>query len=189
MDESDLIAGCLRGDSAIQRQLYDQFAPQMYALCLRYARSSEEAQDILQMGFIKVFRKLDTYHGEGKLVFWIRRIMVNTALNQLRDNLRMDSLNEDYDTPAELQTANEALPNLGLEELHAMIQQLPAGYRAVFNLHAIEGYAHHEIAELLDISIGTSKSQFARARRILQQWIADRAAIHKRTGIRHEHTN
>ena len=139
----------------------------MYGLCLQYASSEEDAQDILQDGFIKVFAKLDQVKNPAALPGWIRRVMINTALEKYRSQVvlqRVDELREDYHED----TGNEALDKISCEELVALIQTLTPRYRMVFNLYAIEGYSHQEISEELGISVGTSKSNLSRARAILQ---------------------
>jgi RNA polymerase sigma-70 factor (ECF subfamily) len=139
----------------------------MYGLCLQYASSEEDAQDILQDGFIKVFAKLDQVKNPAALPGWIRRMMINTALEKYRSQVvlqRVDELREDY----HVDSGSEALDKISCEELVAIIQTLTPRYRMVFNLYAIEGYSHQEISDELGISVGTSKSNLSRARTILQ---------------------
>jgi RNA polymerase sigma-70 factor (ECF subfamily) len=162
-----LLKECKRGKSGSQEILYRRFASAMYGLCLQYASSEEDAQDILQDGFIKVFAKLDQVKNPAALPGWIRRVMINTALEKYRSQVvlqRVDELREDYHEDA----GNEALDKISCEELVALIQTLTPRYRMVFNLYAIEGYSHQEISEELGISVGTSKSNLSRARTILQ---------------------
>jgi RNA polymerase sigma-70 factor (ECF subfamily) len=162
-----LLKECKRGKSGSQEILYRRFASAMYGLCLQYASSEEDAQDILQEGFIKVFAKLDQVKNPAALPGWIRRVMINTALEKYRSQVvlqRVDELREDYHED----TGNEALDKISCEELVALIQTLTPRYRMVFNLYAIEGYSHQEISEELGISVGTSKSNLSRARTILQ---------------------
>jgi len=162
-----LLKECKRGKSESQEKLYQRFASAMYGLCLQYASSEEDAQDILQDGFIKVFAKLDQVKNPAALPGWIRRVMINTALEKYRSQVvlqRVDELREDYHED----TGNEALDKISCEELVALIQTLTPRYRMVFNLYAIEGYSHQEISEELGISVGTSKSNLSRARAILQ---------------------
>jgi len=142
----------------------------MYGLCLQYAGCEEDAQDILQEGFIKIFAKLDQVKIPAALPGWIRRVMINTALERYRSQIilqRVDEVREEYDEI----TGNEALDSLTCEELTGLIQTLTPRYRMVFNLYAIEGYSHKEISEELGITIGTSKSNLSRARTILQEKI------------------
>ncbi len=160
---------CLQGDQAAQRELYDRFRRRLYGICMRYARSEVEAQDFLQEGFIKIFRELKNFRADGPLGAWMSRIMVNTAISQLRKR-RLEFSNED-----KLHRKDDGLPNaidhMQAEELIQLIQQLPSGYRTVFNLYAMEGYSHGEIADLLGISEGTSRSQYLRAKKALQAMI------------------
>lgn len=166
MTEDELIKGCLRGDVQYQRRLYERFAGKMYALCLRYARNSEDAQDILQDGFVRVFEKLGQFRGEGSFEGWIRRIMIHTALRayqRRRFEFEKDTLEGSPDPG----TAPEALSRLSEAELLELIARLPDGYRVIFNLVAIEGYSHTEVAEALDIQESTSRSQLTKARKWL----------------------
>jgi len=171
--ERDLIEGCLKGDRRMQELLYQHFAPKMYAVCLRYAGNAEDARDILQDGFVKVFRSLDRYRGEGSFEGWVRRIFVNTAIEHYRKQANLYTVPENQETLIEDKDLS-ALDNLAMKDLVALIQQLSPGYRTVFNLYAVEGYTHKEIAELLGISEGTSKSQLARAKAILQNLVKQR---------------
>lgn len=169
--ERELVKGCLGGNRRCQEGLYDRYARRMYAVCLRYARHELEAQDLMQEGFIRVFEKLKDFRLEGSLEGWVRRIMVHTAINHYRkksfhqERFGLDRLPE---SPVEA----DALDLLGQEEILAMVASLPDGYRMVFNLFAIEGYDHSEIAELLGCGESTSRSQLAKARRLLQQRLA-----------------
>jgi len=167
---NDLMEGCKAGDRKMQEQLYKETASKMLAVCMRYAKDRMEAEDVLQLGYIKIFQKIKDYRGEGSFEGWIRRIMVNTAIESYRKNLR--SLNvvpiEDaYEQPSQ----GFDFSSLGMQDLLKVIQKLADGYRMVFNMYIIEGYSHKEIAETLGISEGASKSQLSRARAILQQEI------------------
>ncbi len=171
MDEQQLIAGCKKGNRLAQRELYDKYAPRMLAVCMRYVNDRETARDLLQEGFIKVFTCIDSYSGLGSFEGWIRKVFVNGALEYLR---KTDVLREatDLDNAPELvQPEASVLSNISAAELMKMIQQLPAGFRAVFNLFAIEGYSHREISEMLKITESTSRSQYTRARQLLQKQI------------------
>jgi RNA polymerase sigma factor (sigma-70 family) len=173
-NEKELIDQCLKGVPKSQEALYKHYAPRMYGVCMRYARNTLEADDILQEGFIKVFNFLKDYRHEGSLEGWIRRIVVNTAINYYRSRLHEweeVSLDKAGSSP-KLETAE--VDNLSRDELLALIQQLPEGYRLVFNLYVIEGYNHQEIGKLLNISENTSKSQLSRARAWLQEKITQR---------------
>jgi RNA polymerase sigma-70 factor (ECF subfamily) len=166
--EESLVEGCRRKNERAQRTFYEKFSPQMYPLCLRYLREVNAAEDVMISGFMKAFDKIHTYSGKGSLGAWVRRIMINQALEYLRKNRTMHlQLNvENVDYHPELSYAPE---HLEAEDLMDMVCRLPLGYRTVFNLYAIEGYSHKEIGELLDISENTSKSQLSRARALLQK--------------------
>jgi len=172
LEYKDLIEACVKGDRQAQRNLYDLFSKRMYMVCLRYTKSQQEAEDVLQDSFIKIFRNLKGYRGESRLDYWIKRIVINTALNSQRKKLYMypmvdiDEVKNEYDQ-------SKVFSNFQMEELLRMIRELPTGCQTVFNLFGIEGYSHKEIAEMLEVSEGTSKSQFARARKLLQEKIAE----------------
>lgn len=168
--DHDLIRGCIAGDPRMQAALYRQFSPKMYGVCLRYASRSEDAQDILQEGFIKIFRNLEKFRGEGSFEGWMRRIFVNTAIEHYRKagNLYPVTESQENQVPDREWTAFESL---AAKDLVKLIQTLSPGYRTVFNLYVVEGYTHREIADMMGISEGTSKSQLARAKNILQQLI------------------
>jgi RNA polymerase sigma factor (sigma-70 family) len=163
-----LIEGCRKGDRGSQEKLYRQFSAAMYGLCLQYASSEEDAQDILQDGFVKVFKKIEQVRDDKAFPGWIRRLMINTALERYRSQVVMHRLDEEPGAVME-QITQETLDDTDAEALVMMIQELPPRYRMVFNLYAIEGYNHKEIAEKLGISDGTSKSNLSRARAILQE--------------------
>ncbi len=173
MDERLLVRDCLKGKPAAQRQLYEQFAQTMLGVCYRYTKSMNDAEDVLQEGFVRVFQYLSQYKGEGDLGAWIRRVMVNTALNFLKRNRKYRS--EMVFTEQTLHPVADDNPVVSLQakELADVIRQLPPGYQAIFNLHAVEGYTHVEIGEMLGISDGTSRSQYARARALLITWLAE----------------
>jgi RNA polymerase sigma factor (sigma-70 family) len=166
----DLLEGCKAGDRKMQEMLYKQTASKMLAVCMRYAKDRMEAEDVLQMGYVKIFQKVKDYRGDGSFEGWIRRIMVNTAIESYRKNLRSLSIvpiEDAYEQPS----AGFDFSSLGMQDLMKVIQKLADGYRMVFNMYIIEGYSHKEIAETLGISEGASKSQLSRARAILQQEI------------------
>ena len=168
MDEPTLLKKCIEGDPRAQRALFEKYAPKMLGVCLRYAKNTEQAEDVLQDGFIKVFTKLNDFKGGGSLEGWIRRIMVNTSLDQIRknnkfqDNVAMDTV--DYKIEGE----SIILEGLIEEDLMLLINSMPVGYKTVFNMFAIEGYSHKEISDQLNISENTSKSQYSRARAYLK---------------------
>ncbi len=170
VSDSDLIRGCLDGDRRMQKMLYDRFSPKMYAVCLRYMGNADDAQDILQEGFIKVYKNLERYRGDGSFEGWVRRIFVNTAIEQLRKKKIDISISEKEEETIEYKTV-AAPDKIGEKDLLNIVQELSPGYRTIFNLYVVEGFGHKEIAEMMNISEGTSKSQLARARIILQEKI------------------
>ncbi|RYU83295.1 RNA polymerase sigma factor [Hymenobacter persicinus] len=171
MTEAELIAACRQGSVRAQKQLYEQFAGMMFGVCLRYLRHREDAEEVMLGGFAKVFRALDSYRHEGSFEGWIRRIMVNEALGQLRRKEPMHLAIDDSHVELAV-TPAEAESQLNAADMLAVLAQLPAGYRTVFNLYALEGFSHAEIAEMLGISEGTSKSQLSKARAMLQRRLA-----------------
>jgi RNA polymerase sigma factor (sigma-70 family) len=168
--ESDLISGCIEGNRRMQEELYRRFSPRMYAVCLRYATSSEEAEDILQEGFIKIFKKLDSYRGDGSFEGWIRRIFVNTAIEHFRRRRYLQPVTEKEESTVEGKYLS-VLDSLAEKDILELIRQLSPGYRTVFNMYVVEGYTHKEIGDMLGISEGTSKSQLSRAKVILQDMV------------------
>lgn len=176
MDERQLLRDCLDGNVQAQKRLYDLFARKMFGLCLRYAPDRNMAEDFLQEGFIKVFTKLGSFRFQGSLEGWIRRIMVNTCLEMLRRNDVMKHSVE-LDAAVVMADEDEALPaQVDPQVLMTHIRQMPAGFRAVFNLFAIDDYSHREISQMLGISEGTSKSQYARARMWLQKRLVQKVS-------------
>jgi len=178
MTDEQLVKKCLENDSLAQKRLFDLFARKMMGVCLRYASDNDEAQDILQMGFIKVFEKLHLFSQQGSLEGWIRKIMVNTALDNIRRNKKnkenIDIEKVDYQL---YYKEENGLDVMNANDLLAIIQKMPTGFRTVFNLFAIEGYSHKEIAEQLNISVNTSKSQYSRARTYLQNKLLNEKVI------------
>jgi RNA polymerase sigma factor (sigma-70 family) len=176
LPEEELVVECRRGNPRAQRVLYDRLAPKMMAVCLRYLRHTEEAEEVLMQGFVKVFRGLEQYRHEGSLTGWVRRIMVNTALTYLRSR-RPAHLELEASSAILTPVAAHAESDLAAADLMRLVQSLPAGYRTVFNLYAVEGYSHLEISSLLGISEGTSKSQLSKARAQLQRQLATRYSL------------
>lgn len=179
MDELKLVKDCLKAKPAAQKLLYELYAETMLGVCYRYTKSVKDAEDVLQDGFVKVFRNLHQYKSEGELGAWIRRVMVNTALNFLKRTRRyQDDL---FYVEEHLHPITDDNPELKLQakELADLVRQLPPGYQTIFNLHAIEGYSHVEIGEMLGISNGTSRSQYARARALLITWIENYSVENK----------
>ncbi|MCU0358323.1 MAG: RNA polymerase sigma factor [Cyclobacteriaceae bacterium] len=170
--EQELISGCLKRNRSAQQKLYERFSSKMYALCYRYVRDSMEAEDILVTAFTKIFERIDQFKGEGSFEGWIRRVVVNEALSYLRRNRSM-YLETDLEAANREPDYDSIGNHLEAEDLMRMIQELPTGYRIVFNMYAIDGYSHKEIAEELGISENTSKSQLSRARAHLQKQLAD----------------
>jgi len=167
LSEIELIKGCVKEDRAAQKALYERYCRKMMVVCQRYAKSTQEAEDALQEGFVKVFASINAFRQESRLDTWMTRIMINTTLNQQRQKLYLLPMVDV--TEIEMTEDSEiSLASFHLSELIAMIQSLPDGCRLVFNLFAIEGYNHKEIAEMLGISEGTSKSQYSRAKSLLK---------------------
>ena len=168
-----LIESCVKGDRASQKALYDRLAPRMLPLCMRYIGDRNQAEDILQDGFVALFTQLDKYKGEGSFDGWARKIFVNTALMSLRkkDALKMsEELDVVRGMKADMPSQGQ---NIGYKELMKLVMQLPAGFRTVFNMNVIEGYSHKEISEMLGISETTSRTQLSRARTWLQNKIKE----------------
>ena len=177
----NIIKGCLTGNRRDQELLYRRHASKLYAVCLQYSGNDEEARDILQEGFIKVFENLARYKHEGSFEGWMRRIMVNTALEKYRNRHNLYRV-DDIDTIPEqdAEPDNMDYSGLGASDLLGIIRELPPKYRMVFNLYAIEGYSHKEISKMVNISEGTSKSNLSRARAILQRRVGSYTGIKKR---------
>ncbi|MBX0290071.1 sigma-70 family RNA polymerase sigma factor [Hymenobacter sp. HSC-4F20] len=186
LSDAELVAACRRGSAAAQQQLYRRFAPKMLTLCRRYLRHEFDAEDVLARGFVKVFRGLGQFEGKGSLEGWVRRIMAHEALSYLRRRESLTLSIEDCNTghlATEVPTADEELQ---AADLLRLVQELPAGYRAVFSLCALEGYTHPEVAALLGISEGTSKSQLSKARTVLQRQVA---ALHVSLSTSYAHAH
>ena len=184
-NEEELIKGCTRRDRSAQKHLYDLYSARMYALCYRYVKDSMDAEDVLVTAFTKILDRIDQYKGQGSFEGWIRRIMVNEALTFLRRNRSMyvETDLEEADREPDYESISD---HLEVEELMDLIQELPSGYRIVFNLFAIDGYSHKEIAGQLGISENTSKSQLSRARVFLQKLLADQQSMLNRNVKNHE---
>jgi RNA polymerase sigma factor (sigma-70 family) len=167
----ELIKRCKAGERKAQGLLYKQFASKMLGVCCRYATDRMEAEDMLQNGFIKVFQKIDDYRGDGSFEGWIRRIMVHCSIEYYRKHHKMMQVVELDESHNQASGSPLATAKLAAKDLLVLIQQLPPGYRIVFNLYAIEGYSHKEIAEMTGITEGASKSQLSRARAVLKEQI------------------
>lgn len=176
MTENDLIKGCLKRDRTYQQALFQRYAGKMLTVCRRYARHEMEAEDLLQDTFIKVFSNIEKFKQKGSFEGWIRRIAVNTSIkNYQKHSFQKERIGlEDYEDET---VDPEAISNLSEEELLTLISELPDGYRVVFNLYAIEGFSHKEIAEQLNIGESTSRSQLVKARKLLQSRILDMQKI------------
>lgn len=167
--DQEFIKRCLNNDPKAQEMLYKHYAPKMFGICIRYAKTQAEAEDILQEGFIKIFTRLKDYRNDGSFEGWIRKTFVNTAINFYRKNLKSKNDIDITDVEIENDSQMSAIDQLSTNELLEVIRELPDGYRMVFNLNVIEGYTHKEIGEMLDISENTSKSQLSRAKQALQK--------------------
>ncbi len=168
--EEDLIHDCLKGKRSGQEALYKKYSAKMFGICLRYLPDRTEAEDAMVSAMVRVFAQLPTFRQEGSFEGWIRRITVNEALGVLRRKKKIYF--EEMEVADRQMSAGTAETNLEAEELLKMVQFLPTGYRTVFNLYAIEGYSHKEIAEMLGVTESTSKSQLNRARNLLKEMIA-----------------
>lgn len=170
MTEKEIIRGCIKNNATCQRLLFEQYAGKMMTICLRYTRNQKDAEDTLQESFIRIFSSISGFREEGSFEGWLRRIVVHTALKMLQKKKIHFSTIDDNDETAPTVDPH-VLDRLSTEELLQFIGRLPEGYRLVFNLYVLEGYDHNEIAGMLDISPGTSRSQLIKARRLLQQQI------------------
>jgi RNA polymerase sigma factor (sigma-70 family) len=166
----ELVEGCRAGNRKAQELVYRMLSSKMLGVCMRYAKDRFEAEDILQVAFVKIFEKVKEFKGEGSFEGWVRRIMVNTSIEFYRKNARMYPM-VDLDHAPEKAVDENQMSRMNMNDLMKAIQSLSPGYRMIFNMYAIEGYSHKEIAAELNISEGTSKSQLARARVILQDYI------------------
>ena len=163
----EIIKGCVSGKKEAQEALYIKYSRTMFGLCLRYTKDYSAAEDVLQDGFIKVLTNISSYKGNGSFEGWIRRIMINTALERYRKQFQMYSISENEEIN-EKYDYSDVVDEISAKDLLKLVQELPPAYKMVFNLYAIDGFSHKEISEKLDISIGTSKSNLSRARKILQ---------------------
>ncbi|MGZ4035971.1 MAG: RNA polymerase sigma factor [Bacteroidia bacterium] len=174
-----MINGCVSNKREFQKLLYQKFAGKMLSLCFRYFKNREEAEDVLQDGFIKIFKNIDKYQGTGSFEGWIKRIMVNTALEELRKKKKefiTQDIDELYIQPESVDKTDDSV---NTKDLIRYIQALPEGYKLVFNLFVIEGYSHGEIGQMLNINEGTSKSQLSKARAYLQKMMSEQDKIQK----------
>lgn len=179
MNDDILIEGCLTNNPVAQRELYNRYSPKMLSVCYRYAPSREDAEDMLQEGFIKVFSQIHTFQNKGAFEGWIRRIMVHTCINVLKRNKKFsDNVELEHALQA---SVKEAVPSImQAKQVVECIRLLPVGYRTVLNLFAIEGYSHKEIAAMMDIEESTSRSQYTRAKGMLEQILLKKRIIDKK---------
>lgn len=169
--EADIIKGCIKGERSCQKSLYEHFASKMLGVCMRYAKDKSEAEDMLQEGFLKVFLNINKFKNEGSFEGWVRRIMIFTAINVYKYRLR--KYKEDFDHEEHDAPYNDGIiDKISAKEIMMLMHQMPEGYKVIFNLYTVEGYTHKEIAKMLGIAEGTSKSQYSRARQFLQQALA-----------------
>lgn len=179
MTEDAILKGCLNNDTAAQRELYNRYSSKMLAVCYRYAQNREDAEDMLQEGFIKVFLQIHTFENRGAFEGWVRRIIVHTCINILKKNKKF---NESVDIihANTIQVREESVPAIiQAKQVVECIRLLPMGYKTVLNLYAVEGYSHREIAEMLDIEESTSRSQYTRARTMLEDILIRKKILQK----------
>ena len=169
LKEKEIISGCLQKKRSAQKALYNRYHPMLMGICLRYGKSKTEAEDVLLMGMTRIFKKMNTYTGNGSFEGWMKKIIVNIAIDNYRKNFKY-YFHEDIESVTVGEIGYDYIPdNFSVNDIIKTIQQLPAGYRIVFNMFAIEGYSHKEIADKLDISESTSKTQLLKARKKLRQ--------------------
>jgi RNA polymerase sigma factor (sigma-70 family) len=179
MTEEGLLNGCLQNDPIAQKELYQKYSTKMLSVCYRFAHNREDAEDMLQEGFVKVFSQIHTFRAQGAFEGWVRRIMVHTCINHLKRNKKF---NESVDLihASGLQTREDAVPSIvQAKQVVECIRMLPIGYRTVLNLYALEGYSHKEIATVLDIEESTSRSQYTRARQMLEEILLKKKILQK----------
>lgn len=177
-DLREIILGCQKGKRSSQDRLYAQYSNMLFGVCLRYTNTREEAEDVMQEGYVKIFKNIGSYSMEGSFEAWMRRIMINTAITGYRKN-KKHMYQADITEPANMEyyKTDGNTTDYTQEELMNAIEQLPPGYKLVFNMYVIEGYKHKEIAEQLGININTSKSQLSRAKQYLQSYLADLSEV------------
>lgn len=178
-----IIKDCAAGKTEAQEALFKKYAKMLYGVCMRYTKDQTAAEDVLHEGFIKIFTNISSYKGKGSFEGWMRRIMINTALERYRKNFQMYSVSDIPDTDIGIK-ANTIVSDISAQDLLELVKQLPAGYKLVFNMYAIDGYTHKEISEKLNISIGTSKSNLSRARKILQTKVKQHFIVPERKNVK-----
>jgi len=172
----EIVKGCVAGKSDAQEALYRKYSGKLFGICLRYTKDYSAAEDVLHEGFIKILTNISSYKGTGAFEGWMRRVMVNTALERFRKQFQMYPITEVNESDIGLKH-EDILANINAKDLLELIKELPPAYKMVFNMYAIDGYSHKEIAEKLNISIGTSKSNLSRARKILQEKVKERFVL------------
>jgi RNA polymerase sigma factor (sigma-70 family) len=179
MTEEAILHGCLQNNSAAQRALYEKYSSKMLVVCYRYGHNREDAEDMLQEGFIKVFAQIHTFENRGSLEGWIRRIIIHTCINNLKKNKRFQE-SVDLIHATAVQVREENIPSIiQAKEVVECIRTLPIGYRTVLNLYAIEGFSHKEISDILDIEESTSRSQYTRAKAMLEDILVKRNIMYR----------
>ncbi|MEP7251584.1 MAG: RNA polymerase sigma factor [Ginsengibacter sp.] len=173
VSETDLIDKCIRGDRQMQEILYRKYSSKMYGVCLRYSGNAEDASDLLQEGFIKVYDNLKKFRAEGSFEGWMRRIFVNTSIEHFRKKVKLHNVGEVQENTIEDYELN-ILDTLAEKDILTLVHELSPGYKTIFNMHVVEGYSHKEIADMLGITEGTSKSQLARAKGVLKKSLEKR---------------
>ncbi|MBC7902726.1 MAG: sigma-70 family RNA polymerase sigma factor [Gemmatimonadaceae bacterium] len=179
MTEEAILQGCLKNNAVAQKELYHRYSPKMLAVCYRFGHNREDAEDMLQEGFIKVFSQIHTFRNQGAFEGWVRRIIVHTCINNLKKNKKF---NESVDLihATAVQVREESVPSsVQAKQVVECIRLLPIGYRTVLNLYAIEGYSHKEIADMLDIEESTSRSQYTRAKQMLEDILVKKKILAK----------
>lgn len=179
MTEQTILAGCLQNNPAAQRELYNRYSPKMLSVCYRFAQSREDAEDMLQEGFIKVFTQIHTFQNKGSFEGWVRRIIVHTCINFLKKYRKFNE-NVELAYAGYIPVKEETMPSImQAKQVVECIRLLPIGYRTVLNLYAIEGYNHKEIAEMLEIEESTSRSQYTRAKSMLEGILTKKKILEK----------
>ncbi len=180
MTEEAIVQGCIKNEAAAQRELYNKYSPKMLAVCYRFAHNREDAEDMLQEGFIKVFLQIHKFESRGSLEGWIRKIIVHTCINILKKNKKFNESIDIIHAKAAVQVSEESVhPIIQAKQVVECIRMLPIGYKTVLNLYAIEGYNHREIAGMLDIEESTSRSQFTRAKAMLEEILIRKKILQK----------
>jgi RNA polymerase sigma factor (sigma-70 family) len=180
MTEAEVLDGCIRKNAVAQDALYQRFSPRMFGVCYRFARNRQDAEDMLQEGFIKVYTQIGQFRNEGSLEGWIRRIIVHTCINILKRNRKFAETLDIADVAEQIRVKEEAAGSyFEVRQIVETIRTLPLGYRTVLNLYAIEGYSHKEIGAMLDIGESTSRSQYTRAKAMLEELLVKKQIIKK----------